>query len=165
MACPPALPADGAAACRSRRHRRKPRPVPRAARRRPRARVSSARPGLRSPPLTRRRAYALVAAVCALPRLAIVFHERAALLENMEKSSTIAHVYLNTGTFGYVPGHPSAYTQPFYGWFLVVVYWLFGEHWWSIGLIQTLLAVATSLVVLEVGRRFRRLRVAVRRRR
>lgn len=111
--------------------------------------------------MTRRRAYALVAAACAIPRLVVVFHERAALLENMEKSSTLAHMYLETGTFGYVPGHPSAYTQPFYGWFLIVVYWLFGERWWSIGIIQTLVAVATALLVLEIGRRFLSLRYAV----
>jgi len=111
--------------------------------------------------VTRRRAYALVAAVCALPRLAIVFYERGAILENMEKSSTMAHLYLKTGTFGYVPGHPSAYTQPLYGWFLIVVYWFFGERWWSVGITQTLVAVATSLLVVEIGRRFLPLRYAV----
>jgi len=111
--------------------------------------------------VTRRRAYALVAAACALPRLAIVFYERGAILENMEKSSSIALVYLKTGTFGYVPGHPTAYTQPLYGWFLIVVYWIFGERWWSVGVIQTLVAVATSLLVVEIGRRFLPLRYAV----
>jgi 4-amino-4-deoxy-L-arabinose transferase-like glycosyltransferase len=111
--------------------------------------------------VTRRRAYALVAAVCALPRLAIVFYERGAILENMEKSSSIALVYLKTGTFGYLPGHPTAYTQPLYGWFLVVVYWVFGERWWSVGIVQTLVAVATALIVLEIGRRFLPLRYAV----
>jgi 4-amino-4-deoxy-L-arabinose transferase-like glycosyltransferase len=111
--------------------------------------------------VSRRPAYVLVAAVCALPRLAIVLHERAAILENMEKSSTIAQVYLRTGTFGYVPGHPTAYTQPLYGWFLIGVYWLDGERWWSLGLIQTLVAVATALLVLEVGRRVLGLRYGV----
>ena len=100
-------------------------------------------------------------AACALPRLAIVVHERQAILENVEKSSTLAHVFLKTGTFGYLPGHPSAYTQPLYGWFLIVVYWIGGETWWSLGLIQTLVAVATALLVLQIGRRFFKLPYAV----
>ncbi len=111
--------------------------------------------------VSRRRAYALVAAACALPRLAIALHERSALLENVEKSSIIAHVFLRSGTFGYLPGHPTAYTQPFYGWFLVVLYWFFGETWWSLGVVQTLIAVATALLVVEIGRRFLPVRYAV----
>lgn len=111
--------------------------------------------------MTRRRAYALVAAACALPRLVIVFHERVALLQNLEKSTVLAHVFLKSGTFGYLPGQPSAYTQPLYGWFLIVLYWFTGERWWSLGLVQTAIAVVTALLVLEIGRRFLPLRYAV----
>jgi len=59
------------------------------------------------------------------------------------------------------PGPAFRYTQPLYGWFLIVVYWFTGERWWSLGVIQTLIAVATALVVLEIGRAFLPLRYAV----
>jgi 4-amino-4-deoxy-L-arabinose transferase-like glycosyltransferase len=103
--------------------------------------------------VTRRRAYAVVIAACVLPRLAVLLHERGGVLESMEKSDALARVLLKTGTFGYVPGEPSANTQPLYGWFLWLVYWLAGKHWWSVGFAQVLVAVATALVVYEIGRR------------
>ena len=70
-------------------------------------------------------------------------------------------MYLKNGTFGYVPGHPSAYTQPLYGWFLIVVFWIAGFHWWSVGTAQLLVAVATSVVVFETGRRFLSARIGL----
>ncbi len=103
--------------------------------------------------MTRRRAYAVVLAACVLPRLAVLLHERSGILDNMEKSDALARVLLKTGTFGYVPGEPSANTQPLYGWFLWLVYWLAGKHWWSVGGAQLLVAAATALVVYEIGRR------------
>jgi len=103
--------------------------------------------------VTRRRAYALVVAACALPRLAVLAHERGGILDNMEKSDVLARVLLRSGTFGYIPGVPSANTQPLYGWFLWLVYWLAGKHWWSVGGVQLLVAIATALLVYEIGRR------------
>jgi 4-amino-4-deoxy-L-arabinose transferase-like glycosyltransferase len=104
--------------------------------------------------LTRRPSYAIVAVVCALPRIALAIHEHSGITSNLEKSSGLARMFLKTGTFGYVPGEPTAYTQPLYGWFLIVVYWIAGFHWWSIAGSQILVAVATSVVVCEIGRRF-----------
>jgi 4-amino-4-deoxy-L-arabinose transferase-like glycosyltransferase len=104
--------------------------------------------------LTKRHAYAAVVVACALPRLALLLHERGAILSDVEKSSILARVFIRTGTFGYVPGEPSAYTQPLYGWFLIAVYWLGGVHWWSLGTAQILVAVATALIVYETGHRF-----------
>jgi 4-amino-4-deoxy-L-arabinose transferase-like glycosyltransferase len=102
--------------------------------------------------VTRRKAYALVVAACALPRLAVLLYERS--LDPMEKSDALARVFLASHTFGYLPGEPSASTQPMYGWFLIAVYWVAGRHWWSLGTAQVLIAVATALVVYEIGRRF-----------
>jgi 4-amino-4-deoxy-L-arabinose transferase-like glycosyltransferase len=103
--------------------------------------------------MRRSRAYALVVAACAVPRVLVMLHERAGLLANMEKSDLIAQVFVKTGTFGYVPGEPTAYTQPLYGWFLSAVYWVAGRHWWSFSSAQVAVAVATALLVYEVGRR------------
>ena len=103
--------------------------------------------------MTRRLAYPIVIAVCALPRLAVLVHERGSILRNFEKSNILAQLYLRNGTFGYVPGHPSAYTQPLYGWFLIPIFWIAGFHWWSVGTVQILVAVATSIVIFETGRR------------
>ena len=62
-------------------------------------------------------------------------------------------MFVANGTFGMLPGEPSAYTQPLYGWFLIPIYWAFGANWESIGIAQILVAVATALLVFEVGRR------------
>ena len=98
----------------------------------------------------------VVIAACALPRLvaAPARARRAVLADGVEKSDTMAQVFLKSGTFGYVPGIPSASTQPLYGWFLIVVYWIGGRHWWSLGTVQIAVAVLTAVLVYEIGRRF-----------
>jgi len=104
--------------------------------------------------VSRRVAYPALAAICVLPRLVVLLHERDAITSSFtEKSDTFAETFVKHGTFGFLPGEPSAYTQPLYGWFLVPVYWIFGRSWISIGLAQIALAVATVLLVYEIGRR------------
>src|SRR5207302_4924261 len=61
---------------------------------------------------------------------------------------------VHSGTFGFVPGEPSAWTQPLYAWFLIPIYWIFGRAWWSVGFAQIAVAVLTALLVYEIGRRF-----------
>lgn len=105
--------------------------------------------------MTRRSSYWLIAAACVLPRAAVLLHERGAILASyVEKSDVLARVFLTSGTFGYVPGVPSASTQPLYGWFLIAVYWIAGRHWWSLGTAQIAVAVCTALLVYEIGRRY-----------
>jgi 4-amino-4-deoxy-L-arabinose transferase-like glycosyltransferase len=105
--------------------------------------------------VSRRYAYALVGAACVLPRAVALAHERAAIYAAyVEKSDTLAQVFLHSGTFGFVPGEPTANTQPLYGWFLIVVYWIAGRHWWSLGTVQIAVALATAILVYEIGRRF-----------
>jgi 4-amino-4-deoxy-L-arabinose transferase-like glycosyltransferase len=104
--------------------------------------------------VTRRVAYPALAVVCAVPRLAILLHERGAITSAFtEKSDTFAQTFVQHGTFGFLPGEPSAYTQPLYGWFLVPVYWIFGRSWQSIGLAQLALSIVTAWLVYEIGRR------------
>jgi 4-amino-4-deoxy-L-arabinose transferase-like glycosyltransferase len=104
--------------------------------------------------VSRRVAYAALALVCAVPRLVVLLHERDAITASFtEKSDTIARMFVEHGTFGFVPGAPSAYTQPLYGWFLIPIYWLLGATWWSIGTAQVIVAVATAWLAYEVGRR------------
>jgi len=110
----------------------------------------------------RSHAYALVAAVCALPRLAVVAIERGdILLAYTEKSDDFARTLVASGTVGFIPGVPSAYTQPLYTFFLAPLYWVFGRHWLVVGIAQTLVAVATALLVYEIGRRVASARVGV----
>jgi 4-amino-4-deoxy-L-arabinose transferase-like glycosyltransferase len=105
--------------------------------------------------LGRGRAYAVIVGVCVLPRLAVLLHERGQILaEFVEKSDVMARVFVETGTFGYVPGEPSASTQPFYGWFLVAVYWIGGRNWIAIGTAQILVAAIAAVLVYETGRRY-----------
>ncbi|MCP9487441.1 MAG: glycosyltransferase family 39 protein [Gaiellaceae bacterium MAG52_C11] len=112
--------------------------------------------------MSRGRAYALVAAVCALPRLAVVAIERGdILLAYTEKSDDFARTLVASGTVGFIPGVPSAYTQPLYTFFLAPLYWVFGRHWLVVGLAQTLVAVATALLVYEIGRRIASARVGI----
>jgi 4-amino-4-deoxy-L-arabinose transferase-like glycosyltransferase len=97
----------------------------------------------------------LIAALAALPRLAVLLHERGAITAAyVDKGSDFARTFLASGTYGFIPGRPSAYTQPLYGFFLVPVYWIFGRSWPVVGLAQIAVAVATALVVYEIGRRF-----------
>jgi 4-amino-4-deoxy-L-arabinose transferase-like glycosyltransferase len=104
--------------------------------------------------VSRSRAYIALAVVCALPRLGILLHERGAITAGFtEKSDTIARMFVSNGTFGFLPGEPSAYTQPLYGWFLIPIYWLSGANWESIGIAQIIVAVVTAWLVYEIGRR------------
>ena len=103
--------------------------------------------------MTARKPYLVVAGAAALPRLAVLVVERGDILASFtEKSDDFARTFVESGTYGFVPAVPSAYTQPLYGFFLVPVYAV-ERAWWSVGVAQTLLAVATALLVYELGRR------------
>ena len=108
------------------------------------------------------RVYPAIAALCIVPRLAILLHERSSITASFtEKSDTFAQTFVQHGTFGFLPGEPSAYTQPLYAWFLIPVYWIFDRTWLSIGLAQIALAVITAILVYEIGRRVRGPRAGV----
>ena len=103
---------------------------------------------------TRRAAVVAVAAAAILPRLVVLLAERGSILSTYtEKSDTFAETYVKTGTFGFIPGIPSANTQPLYGYFLIPFYWLFGRHWLVVGLAQIAVATATALLVYAIGLR------------
>jgi 4-amino-4-deoxy-L-arabinose transferase-like glycosyltransferase len=110
----------------------------------------------------RNRALWVVAAAAVLPRLAVLLYERDDILHAFtEKSDDFAETFVHSGTFGFLPGEPSAYTQPLYGFFLVPLYWIFGRHWLVIGLAQTAVALAVALLVYAIGRRVLSQRAAV----
>jgi hypothetical protein len=101
-------------------------------------------------------AVAVVVLAAVLPRLAVLLHERDTILEEfVDKSDRFATTLVDHGTFGFLPGVPSAYTQPLYGWFLAGIYWPLGRSWPAVGIAQILVAVATALLVLEIGMRLR----------
>jgi 4-amino-4-deoxy-L-arabinose transferase-like glycosyltransferase len=105
--------------------------------------------------VTHRQSYAVVLAACCLPRLGVLLHERGAILTAFtEKSDDFARTFIHSGTFGFIPGQPSAWTQPAYSFFLIPIYWIFGRNWPAVGLIQIAAAAATALIVYETGRRF-----------
>jgi 4-amino-4-deoxy-L-arabinose transferase-like glycosyltransferase len=105
--------------------------------------------------VTRRRALTLVLAAAILPRLGVLLYERGAILSNFtEKSDDFAQTFVHSGTFGFIPGQPSAWTQPAYSFFLIPIYWIFGRNWPAVGLIQIGAAAATAVIVYEIGRRF-----------
>jgi hypothetical protein len=102
----------------------------------------------------RKRVYILLAAVSALPRLGVLLFERGDVTAAfVDKGDDFARTFLDSGTYGFIPGIPSAYTQPLYGFFLVPVYWVFERSWVTVGLAHLVVAVATAWVVYEVGRR------------
>jgi hypothetical protein len=104
--------------------------------------------------VNRRVAYSALAFACAAPRLGVLLHVRDTITgSNAEKSDLFAQLFVAHGTYGLLPGEPSAYTQPLYGWFLIPVYWIFGRSWASIGIAQIVLAVGTAWLVYEIGRR------------
>jgi hypothetical protein len=96
----------------------------------------------------------LVAAAAIAPRLAVLLRERGAILTAFtDKSDDFAQTFVHHGTFGFIPGEPSAYTQPLYGFFLVPIYWVFGRTWWAVGVAQIVVATATALLVYAIGTR------------
>ena len=98
------------------------------------------------------RAPLLVALAAALPRLAVLAIERGKILSAYtEKSDRFAQTFVSSGTFGFIPHHPSAYTQPLYGFFLVPLYWIFGRHWPVVGLAQIAVATCTALLVYAIA--------------
>jgi 4-amino-4-deoxy-L-arabinose transferase-like glycosyltransferase len=112
--------------------------------------------------VSRRTAYASVAVVSIVPRLAVLLHERDRILAgSVEKSDIFATTFIHSGTYGFIPGQPSAYTQPLYGWFLIPIYWIFGRNWEALGLAQVVVAAAVAILVFEIGRRFLSTRWAI----
>jgi 4-amino-4-deoxy-L-arabinose transferase-like glycosyltransferase len=109
-----------------------------------------------------RSALLLVIAAAALPRLRVLAVERNDVLTRyVEKSDAFATTLVSSGTFGFLPDVPSAYTQPLYAWFLAALYWPLERSWVVVGLAQTGVAVATALVVLLIGRRLSSVRTGV----
>ena len=105
----------------------------------------------------RSRSYVLVAALVALPRLVALVADRGDILAPFtfgEKSDDIARTFVDSGTFGFIPGQPTAYTQPLYSFVLIPLYETVGRSWQAVGGLQILIAVATALVVYEIGRRW-----------
>jgi 4-amino-4-deoxy-L-arabinose transferase-like glycosyltransferase len=102
-----------------------------------------------------RSAAVLLVLLTALPRLvALIYEGRSILVDNVDKGDVFARTFLETGTYGFIPGHPSAYTQPLYGWFLIPLYWIFGHHWLVVGLAQIAVACGTTLIVWQIGCRW-----------
>jgi 4-amino-4-deoxy-L-arabinose transferase-like glycosyltransferase len=96
----------------------------------------------------------VLAAVVALPRLVALGVERGDILTAFtDKSDDFAQTFLDSGTYGFVAGHASAYTQPLYGFFLVPIYYVFGRHWEVVGVAHIMVAIATAFVIYEIGRR------------
>jgi hypothetical protein len=93
-----------------------------------------------------------IAAAAIVPRLVVLVHERNDILTAFtDKSDDFAQTFVHSGTFGFIPGEPSAYTQPLYGFFLVPIYWIFGREWWSVGIAQIGVATATAFLVYAIG--------------
>ena len=112
--------------------------------------------------LRRPYAYLLVAVAAALPRLAVLAVERERILEEfVEKSDRFARTLVESGTFGFLPDVPSAYTQPGYAEDRAPLAWPVARSWLADGLAQALVAVATALVVFELGRYLRSTGVGV----
>jgi hypothetical protein len=96
----------------------------------------------------------LIATAAIAPRLAVLLHEKNDILTSFtDKSDDFAQTFVHHGTFGFIPGEPSAYTQPLYGFFLVPIYWAFDREWWSVGVAQILVATATAFLVYAIGAR------------
>jgi 4-amino-4-deoxy-L-arabinose transferase-like glycosyltransferase len=96
----------------------------------------------------------LIAVAAIAPRLAVLLHERGSILTSFtDKSDDFAQTFVHHGTFGFIPGEPSAYTQPLYGFFLIPIYWIVGRNWWAVGGAQIVVATVTALLVYAIGSR------------
>jgi hypothetical protein len=103
-----------------------------------------------------------VGAASVLPRLAALLVERDDVTSAfVDKGDVFAQTFVESGAYGFIPGIPSAYTQPLYGFFLTPLYWVAGRSWVSVGIAQILIALLTALLVYELGRRVVSPRVGV----
>jgi hypothetical protein len=108
-----------------------------------------------------RHSYLVIALAAGLPRLLALVYERADILEAyVDKSDIFASTFLDSRTFGFIPGIPSAYTQPLYGFFLIPIYWIAERHWLAVGLAQIAVAVGTAWLVYAIGLRIATKRTA-----
>ena len=88
-----------------------------------------------------------------LPRLVALLVERDDVTSAfVDKGDVFAQTFVESGTYGFIPGIPSAYTQPLYGFFLTPLYWVAGRSWLSVGSAQILVALLTAILVYELGR-------------
>jgi hypothetical protein len=104
---------------------------------------------------SRRVVYPLLALVCALPRLVVLVAERNEILRPYtfgEKSDDFARTFVDSGTFGFIAGIPSAYTQPLYSFFLIPLYTVLERSWAVVGGAQIVVAMVTAWLVYETGR-------------
>ncbi len=112
--------------------------------------------------MKRRNALAIILTAAIVPRLLVLAVERNDLVSGLtEKSDRFARTLVASGTYGFIPGRPSAYTQPLYGFFLSGLYWVAGRDWLTIGLAQTALAAITALLVYAIGSHIASRRVGV----
>ncbi len=96
----------------------------------------------------------LIAVAAIAPRLAVLLHERGRILTAFtDKSDDFAQTFIHHGTFGFILGEPSAYTQPLYGFFLIPIYWILGRNWWAVGGAQIAVATVTAVLVYAIGAR------------
>src|SRR5207248_2576469 len=103
---------------------------------------------------SRRLPYALVAAAAILPRLGVLVHERGTITAAyVDKGDVFARTFLANGTYGFIPGRPSAYTQPLYGWFLIPLYWIFERSWVVVGNVRLVLLPLVVGAFVLVARR------------
>ena len=104
--------------------------------------------------MSARAAYAVIAIAAALPRLVALLYERGDVTDAyVDKGDDFAQTFLDSGTYGFVPDIPSAYTQPLYGFFLIPIYWITDRHWLAIGLAHVVVAIATAWLVFVLARR------------
>ena len=104
--------------------------------------------------MNRRTAFTIVIGAAVLPRLLVLAIERNDLISGLsEKSDRFANTLVASGTYGFMPGRPSANTQPLYGLFLSGLYWASGRDWLTVGLAQTAMAAVTALLVYAIGAR------------
>jgi hypothetical protein len=99
-----------------------------------------------------RHPYVVLAVAAGLPRLvALLYERREILVAYTDKSDDFAQTFLESGTYGFIPGVPSAYTQPLYGFFLIPIYWI-ERSWWTVGAAQIAVAIGTAWLVYAIGK-------------
>jgi len=104
----------------------------------------------------------LIPLAVVAPRLIALLHERGAITAAFtDKGDDFALTFVRHGTYGFIPGQPSAYTQPLYGFFLVPLYWILGRHWLVVGLAQIAVALGVAWLVYAIGKRIADERVAL----
>ena len=103
---------------------------------------------------TRKISIILILLFSLLFRLGIAFSTKDTFFERGNRYSLInpiARNIIKLGEFSKIPGGPTADSEPLYPLFVAIAYYLMGENWFSLALLQSIINLLNGLVIYRLA--------------